>query len=70
MILSDNTTTRRVENLSSNLKEQLHHVAGNFEAFALALDERTDISEIAQLCVFVRGIDTEFNVTEQGSATF
>ena len=64
VILSDNTITRRVENLSSNLKELFHHVAENFEAFALTLDESTDISDIAQLCIFVRGIDTEFNVTE------
>ena len=64
MILSDNTITKRVEDLSSNLKEQLHHVAGNLEAFALALDESTDIFDIAQLCIFVRGIDIEFIVTE------
>ena len=64
VILGNNTITRRVEDLSSNLKKQLHHVAGNLESFALALDERTDISDIAQLCIFVRGIDTEFNVTE------
>ena len=56
--------TRRVEDLSSNLKEQSHHVGGNFEAFALALDESTDNSDIAQLCIFVRGIDTKLNVTE------
>ena len=61
VILSDNTITTRVEDLSSNLKKQLHHVAGNFAAFALALDESTDI---AQLCILVQGIDTEFNVTE------
>ena len=42
----------------------MHHVAGNFEAFALALDESADVSDIAQLCIFVRGIDTRFNITE------
>ena len=64
VLLSDNTIIRKVKNLSSNLKEQLHHVAGNFEGFAPALDESTDIFDIVQLCIFVRGIDTEFNVTE------
>ena len=64
VILSDNTITRRVEELSSNLKEQLHHIAGNFKAFSLALDESTDISNIAQLGIFVGGINTEFNDTE------
>ena len=64
VVPSDYTITRRVEDLSSNLKEQLHHVVGNFEAFALAFVESTDISDIAQLCIFVRGIDTEFNITE------
>jgi len=48
-----------VEYLSSNLKEQLHHAARNFEAFSLVLDESTDI---AHLCIFVREIDVEFNV--------
>jgi aspartokinase-like uncharacterized kinase len=29
------------------------------------MDESTDVSDTAQLAIFVRGIDNEFNVTEE-----
>ena len=31
----------------------------------MAIDESTDITSTAQLAVFVRGIDQEFNITEE-----
>ena len=53
-----------MEDLSSNVKEQLNRTAENSEALALALDNRTDIFDISLVCTFARGIDAEFKVTE------
>jgi hypothetical protein len=36
-----------------------------FTKFALALDESTDTSGTAQSRIFVRGIDAEFEITEE-----
>ena len=33
--------------------------------FSLALDESTDVRDVSQLLVFVRSIDSQFNVSEE-----
>lgn len=63
--LSRPSITRRVENIGQNLQDQLQTTAETFSFFALALDESTDISDTAQLLIFVRGIDQEFTITEK-----
>jgi hypothetical protein len=37
----------------------------SFTIFSLALDENTDTYDTAQLLIFVRGIDAEFEITEE-----
>lgn len=39
-----------------------------FEYFSLALDESTDITSTAQLLIFIRGVDKDFNITEELAA--
>ena len=34
-------------------------------AFSVASDESTDITDIAQLAIFIRGIDASLTVTEE-----
>ena len=46
-----------MEDLSSNLKEHLHFAVEKFELFVQALNEITNISDSAQLCIFGRGVD-------------
>ncbi|KAJ0171369.1 hypothetical protein K1T71_012919 [Dendrolimus kikuchii] len=36
-----------------------------FESFSIALDESTDLSDTAQLAIFIRGVDKKFTVTEE-----
>ncbi|XP_056637725.1 general transcription factor II-I repeat domain-containing protein 2-like [Diorhabda sublineata] len=36
-----------------------------FESFSIALDESTDLSDTAQLAIFIRGIDKEFTVIKE-----
>ena len=63
--LSRNTITRRIEDVASNLQEQLSQLCQKFTYFSLAVDESTDISDTAQLLVFIRGIDDCFKITEE-----
>jgi hypothetical protein len=50
--------------ISDNLESQLHQDLQLCEYFSLQLDESTDISDVAQLCVFIRMIFGDFTVKE------
>ena len=63
--LSARTCTRRTENLGNNLFKQLRVKIKQFEWFSLATDESDDVSDTAQLLIFVHGIDKNFNVCEE-----
>jgi len=60
--LSRNTM---VEYIGSDLMTQLQIKSKTFKLFSLALDESTDVSDTAQLLIFIRGIDTDYYVTEE-----
>ena len=63
--MSHNTITRRVEDLGSNLHNQLKDKSKTFECFSLALDESTDVRDTAQLLIFIHGINDKFQITEE-----
>ena len=63
--LSRRTITRHIEELATNIESTLKELASKFVYYSLAIDESTDITSTAQLAVFVRGIDQEFNITEK-----
>uniref|UniRef100_A0A3P9MDH9 SPIN-DOC-like zinc-finger domain-containing protein n=1 Tax=Oryzias latipes TaxID=8090 RepID=A0A3P9MDH9_ORYLA len=63
--LSRNTVTRRVEDLSRDIRDQLTVKSRDFVAFSLACDESTDISDSARLLVFVRGINADMEITQE-----
>lgn len=63
--LSARTTVRRIEDIGEQIKTKLKEKAKNFKWFSLALDESTDINDTAQLLLFIRGVNTEFEVTEE-----
>ena len=48
-----------------NIREQLLAASRNFEWFSIALDERTDCQDTAQLLIYIRGIDENFVITEE-----
>ena len=66
--LSRMTMTRRIEDLGSDLMVQLKSKASQFKMFSIATDESTDVTDIAQLLVFIRGINNSFEVTEELAA--
>lgn len=63
--LARNTVARRVEEISSDIRRQLTSKGVDFDFFSVACDESTDLSDTAQLLIFMRGVDDEMNVTEE-----
>ena len=66
--LSRQTITRRVEELGNSMEETLIAKARKFSWYSLALDESTVVRSTAQLALFVRGVDDDFEVTEELAA--
>lgn len=52
--LSNNTVKRRIDDMSSNIEETLALQLQECTYFALQIDESTDVTNMAQLLVFVR----------------
>jgi hypothetical protein len=63
--LSWRTVARRLDSIADDLKLNLTDVTKQFECFSIALDESIDSSDTAQLTIFIRGIDTNFNNVEE-----
>jgi len=55
----------RISDISANLDSHLKNKVKSFVVFTVALDESTDISDIAQLAIFIRGVDETLFVTEE-----
>ncbi|KFD60685.1 hypothetical protein M514_10614 [Trichuris suis] len=63
--LSRNTIAERIDEMAGDLKQQLKATSSRFEHFSIAIDETVDITGIAQLAVFIRACDNEFNIYEE-----
>ena len=63
--MSRRTVCRRISEMSINLYTQLKEKVEYFTHFSLALDESCDNTGTAQLLIFVRGIDRDFNIVEE-----
>ncbi|KII62683.1 hypothetical protein RF11_03483 [Thelohanellus kitauei] len=53
---------RRVSDLASDVRRQVARHIHNYKYFSLAMDESTYISEIAQVAVFIRSLNDEFEL--------
>ena len=63
--LSANTVASRITELASNSYQKLTAAAKNFETFSFALDESTGVTDVSYCAVFIRGVDKDFNITEE-----
>ncbi|XP_013908076.1 PREDICTED: general transcription factor II-I repeat domain-containing protein 2-like [Thamnophis sirtalis] len=63
--LSRNTIAGRIGELATVLQGQLVEKGKDFIAYSLAVDESSDISDVAQLTIFIRGVDPSLCVTEE-----
>lgn len=62
--LSANTVAERISDLSEDIYVQLRENAKSFCAYSVTLDESTDNTDTAQLAVYVRGVNDNFEVIE------
>ena len=63
--LSRNTVTRRSEAIAEDLTRQLWKDIADCECFSLQLDESTNVSDTAQLCIFIRMVFTNMTAKEE-----
>ena len=63
--LSHQTIGRRIDDLSDNIEGTLKDKLSACVLYSLALDESTDQSDTAQLVIFIKGIDENFNIIEE-----
>ncbi|XP_073687696.1 general transcription factor II-I repeat domain-containing protein 2A-like [Garra rufa] len=63
--LSRRTVTEQITDMAQDIETTLNDTGKKFQFFSLACDETTDITNTAQLAIFVRGITDEFETTEE-----
>lgn len=63
--LTRNTVADRISEQSADLDHQLKRNVESFLAFSVAIDESTDITDVTQLAIFIRGVDKTLTVTEE-----
>lgn len=63
--LSNDSVRRRTEELSNNVKTQITRQAQHCQFFALAMDESNDVSDTAQVTIFIRAVNDDFDVVEE-----
>lgn len=63
--LSDSTVARRASDISENIEKILKDKLSSAEFVSLAMDESLDINDTPQLLVFIRAINSQFEITEE-----
>lgn len=63
--LSRNTVAERISELATDLDNQLKEKVKQFVAVSVAIDESTDITDVAQLAIFIRGVNASLDITEE-----
>lgn len=63
--LSARTVSRRIEVIATDMKSELESDIQKCEFFSLQLDESTDISDTAQLCVIIKMVFNDFTTKEE-----
>ena len=59
------TIKRTIDDLSKDIENELEMKISQCEFYSMALDESTDITDTAQLSIFVRGVINNFEVIEE-----
>jgi hypothetical protein len=60
--LSANTVADRVNDLAGDIQRQLKEKCKDFVANSIEIDESTDVTDIAQLAVCIRGVNKDFQL--------
>jgi hypothetical protein len=62
---SANTVANRVNDLAAGIQCLLKEKCKNFMAYSIAINESADVKDIAQLAVFVRDVNEDFELVEE-----
>ena len=60
--LSARTVTRRICEISNDVKRQQVEKLNSLRYYSIAIDESTDVTDTAQLAVFIRGVNDNFEI--------
>ncbi|XP_068209241.1 general transcription factor II-I repeat domain-containing protein 2-like [Palaemon carinicauda] len=63
--LSRRTIVRRIDAIAMNIQDQVLTASVSFQWFSIALDESNDIQDTAQVLIYIRRIDENFEITEE-----
>ncbi|XP_064080583.1 general transcription factor II-I repeat domain-containing protein 2B-like [Macrobrachium nipponense] len=63
--LSGYNVARRIDSLSGNIESTIAKRVSAFSSYSVALDESCDTADTAQLAVYIRGVDNDYNITEE-----
>lgn len=63
--LTRNTVADRISDILADLESQLKHKIQSFIAFSVAIDESTDVTDVAQLAIFICGVDDTLTIPEE-----
>ena len=55
----------RIDAIAVNIHEQLLTAGGCFQWFSITFDQSTDLQDTAQLLVYIKGINENFEITEE-----
>lgn len=63
--LSSRSVCRRIDSIHDYLNDKLKLLIKDAAYYSIAMDESTDIKDLAQLCIFIRGINKSFEIFEE-----
>jgi hypothetical protein len=63
--LSRNTVMRRIDEMADDVNKQIFQHMTECFYLSLALDESCDVPDTAQLCIYMRCVNEEFDITEE-----
>ena len=63
--LSHQTIATRTEETGKSIQRTLESKAANFKLHASGMGDSTDATDMAQLAIFIRGIDDKYDITEE-----
>ena len=63
--MSHQTIARQIKNTGKSIERTLESKVANLKFYPLAIDDSTDVTDEAQLVIFIRGIDYKYNATEE-----
>ena len=65
--LNRSTVAERIDEMSSDLNQQLKGESLTLEHLSIAIDESVDITGIAPFAFFIRSCDNEFNIYDEST---